>query len=311
MGASDATDIAKVQANLAGVARAMIAGGVAGAVDLGAPRALMPALKQVCTPTKLIDSATNLSALPFSLAMSGPILCAPRGYPTQSWGQDGYGLAISTPDEARAAVAALHREGARFAKLALDARYPVLAADVARAVVAEAKKLSMQTAAHALDVNAVRLALDAHVDILAHTPVEPLPDALVQECGARKLAVLSTLHAFGGTLAARENLARLAAAGCRAIYGTDLGNEGTSPGLSAPELRALIECGFSCAQILFMCTRGAAEMLGDKALGHLEPGAHAHFLVLSEDPLRDPTALCRPAQRFFSGAPLANGMESP
>ena len=243
--------------------------------------------------------------------MSGPILCAPRGYPTQSWGQDGYGLAISTPDEARAAVAALHREGARFAKLALDARYPVLAPEVARAVVAEAKKLAMQTAAHALDVNAVRLALDAQVDILAHTPVEPLPDALVRECGARKLAVLSTLHAFGETLAARENLARLSAAGCRAIYGTDLGNEGTSPGLSAPELHALIECGFSGAQILFMCTRGAAELLGDKSLGHLEPGAHAHFLVLSEDPLRDPTALCRPAQRFFSGAPLANGMESP
>jgi imidazolonepropionase-like amidohydrolase len=315
LGASDADNPALVTARLSLTADLMTARGVCAAIDLGAPRALMPALEKLGTQTNLTGPTSQSRGLParrFSLAQSGPLLCAPHGYPTQSWGQDGYGLAVSTPDEARAAVAGLHKEGAGFAKLALDARFPVLAPEVAKAVVAEAKKLGMRSAAHALDVAAVKKALEAGVEILAHTPVEPLSEALIKECGARKLTVLSTLHAFGGTKAARENLARLAHAGCHAIYGTDLGNQDTLPGILAPELHELSECGFSGAQILAMCTQDAAALLGDATLGSLKVGSRAHFLVLAEDPTRDPTALTRPAARYFDGAPLAtNGPGSP
>jgi imidazolonepropionase-like amidohydrolase len=322
LGASDAGEGAEPGARLAALAREMLAKGIAGAIDLGAPRALMPALRSVGTPSKSVGTQTKMlgvpmssgpsssaageaaPGLPFSLAQSGPLLCAEGGYPTQSWGRDGYGLALASAGEAREAVRALRAEGATFAKLGLDGRYPVLAPEVARAVVLEAKARSMRSAAHALDVAAVRAALAAGVDVLAHTPLEPLPEALVREAGARKLAVISTLHAFGDAPAARENLARLAAAGCAPIFGTDLGNQGTSPGLSEAELRALVESGLDCADILAMCGARAASLLGDPSLGHLGVGAQAHLLVLAEDPLRDPTALCRPAQRFLAGEPL-------
>jgi imidazolonepropionase-like amidohydrolase len=313
LGASDAGDETQVRARLSALVDEMLRGGICGALDLGAPAALLPALEMLGGPSNLVGTPTISadSALGWACAFSGPLLCAPRGYPTASWGRDGYGRAVATPEEARSAVGELHRAGARFAKLALDGRFPVLALAVARAAVLEASRLGMQSAAHALDAAAVQAALDAGVAILAHAPLEPLPEPLVREAGARKLLVLSTLHAYGNAPAARDNLVRLAAAGCRPLYGTDLGNEGTSPGLSAPELRALLSCGFTSAQILSMCTVGGAALLGDPRLGHLGAGACANLLVLDDDPLRDPTALCRPRLRIVAGRPLEeNGLET-
>src|SRR3989441_2516357 len=49
-------------------------------------------------------------------------LTAPLGYPTQSWGANGYGLELKTPGDARAAVLRLSKAGARFVKLAFDRR---------------------------------------------------------------------------------------------------------------------------------------------------------------------------------------------
>ena len=312
LGARDAADPDAARARLATLLDELLRAGLGGVIDLGAPLALVPLLRSLATPPQLVGTPRNIVGTPHksgaraagcSLSWSGPLLCAPRGYPSESWGRDGYGLAVATPEAARAAVRELQQTGARFIKLSFDGRFPVLAPQVARAAVLEADGLGLPAVAHALDVAAVTAALDAQVSVLAHAPLEPLPEALVAAAGARKLAVLSTLHAYGATIAARDNLARLAAAGCRPIYGTDLGNEGTAPGISAAELRALQECGFSTARILAMCTREAAALFGDASLGQLAPGARADLLVLEEDPLRDPTALCRPRQRLLAGEP--------
>src|SRR5207248_2678636 len=115
-----------------GAAAALLRAGVAAVLDLGAPERALP-----------FDG-------PLRVRFSGPLLTAPRGYPTQSWGRDGYGLEIATVQEARAAVERLAARGARFAKLAFDPRYPVLAEDVARAAADEAHRRGMLVAAHAL-----------------------------------------------------------------------------------------------------------------------------------------------------------------
>jgi imidazolonepropionase-like amidohydrolase len=140
------------------VSAALIASGVAAVLDLGAP----------------------LSAVPFIAGtiranFAGPMLTAPRGYPTQSWGRNGFGAELSTPDEALLIVQQLAAKGARFAKLSFDSRYNLLSTEVARAAADEAHRLGMLVAAHALDVDSVRLALDAGCDVLAHTPREELP----------------------------------------------------------------------------------------------------------------------------------------
>jgi imidazolonepropionase-like amidohydrolase len=274
-----------VAGKIADVAAAELRGGVAAVLDLGEPERSLP-----------------LAAPPLRVVFAGPLLTAPRGYPTQSWGADGYGLELATPADARAAVQRLAKAGARFVKLAFDARFPVLGPDVALAAAQEGHRLGMAVAAHALDVVSVRRALAAGADVLAHTPVERLPEDVVREAAAKRLWVISTLHAFGGKPAAVDNLRRLRAAGARVAYGTDLGNEGTAPGIDAEELALLTQAGLSAAEIVEAATAAAAELMHERDLGHLGRGAAASLIGVPEAALHDARLFARPSLVLVDGA---------
>ncbi|HEX9577932.1 MAG TPA: amidohydrolase family protein [Myxococcales bacterium] len=229
---------------LARAPRAFLKNGVAAVLDLGAPERALPFSE----------------AEPLRVRFSGPLLTAPRGYPTQSWGRDGYGLEVASEKEARAAVERLALSGARFLKLAFDPRYPLLAPEAARAAADEAHRRGMLVAAHALDADSVRRALAAGADVFAHAPLEavPLPGKWV----------ISTLRAFGGTVRGL---------GARVVYGTDLGNEDTSPAIDARELALLERDGIDP---LRAATADAAELLGYPDLGRLSVGSSASLLAV-------------------------------
>lgn len=244
-----------VAGEIAQVAGEELRRGVAAVLDLGAPERLLP-----------IDRP------PLRVVWSGPLLTAPGGYPTQSWGRNGEGLALATPDDARAVVRRLAAGGARFAKLAFDPRYPVLDPEVARAAADEAHACGMLVAAHALEVDSVRSALDAGADVLAHTPRDELPADLLARL--RGKWVISTLRAFA---VAPARLRSLVAAGARVAYGTDLGNEGTAPGIDAGELALLAAAG---VDPLRAATTDAAELLGLSDHGRLDVGCAASLLAV-------------------------------
>ena len=249
------------------IAREELRRGVAGVIDLGHPEALLPAL----------------DLRPLRVRFAGPLFTSPGGYPTQSWGKDGYGLELATPGEARAAVGRLAAAQARFLKLAFDPRWPLLALEVARAAADEAHRLGMLVAAHALEVESVRLALDAGADVLAHTPREKLPADLLERMKGKW--VISTLLPFG---IAPERLAALREAGARIAYGTDLGNRETAPGIAARELALIKEAG---VDPLRAATQDAAELAGLKDLGRLSVGSAASLLAVRS---LEPADLARP-----------------
>lgn len=295
---ADATGLYVVPAALDAHVHLSIAGELA-AVGAAERKAGLAAVLDLGEPERLLQRLSDLK--PLRVLFSGPLCTAPLGYPTQSWGKDGYGLPLATPAEARAAVARLHAAGASMVKLAFDGRYAVLDAAVARAAVEAAHEKGLKVAAHALEVAMVRRALDAGADVLAHAPVEPLPEDLVAEIGRKKLHVISTLKAFGGSAAAVGNVRKLKAAGACIVYGTDLGNTGTSPGIDAGELALLSQAGLTPAEILRAATEEAADLLGFRDLGTIAPGQAASLIGLRSDPLADPGSLAHPSLVLLDG----------
>lgn len=245
------------------------------------------------------------------VAVAGPLLTAPGGYPSRSWGAAGFARFVATPAAARSAVVELADGGPAggpvdVIKLALEpgGGQPVPEAATAAAVVNAAHDCGLAVTAHALSPAMVVRALDAGVDELCHIPTEPLPSSLVERVATAGIAVVSTLHthagggspASAGSAAVLGNAAALYRAGVPLCYGTDLGNAGTRPGAEPRELDLLARAGLGSLGALRAATDGAASTPGlpGRVTGRLEEGRPAYAVVLSGDPLRQPELWRRP-----------------
>lgn len=256
-------------------------GGIAAAVDLAAPIGALGA---------------QLPGYPRTIG-SGPMITAIGGYPTQSWGSDGYGLQVSGPEQARDAVEQLARAGAHLIKVPIEE--PGLSDASLVAIVQAAHAHHLVVVAHALDDAGALRAATAGIDGLAHTPVEPLSEAVIARWAGPEHFVISTLRAFG-SLAAPGNLRALRAAGVTVLYGTDLGNT-RQVGIDPVEVSLLLSAGLDGAAVLDAATRAPAARFGLSDLGEIAVGREASFLLLDADPLADPLALSKPREVWIAG----------
>ncbi|HEV7657316.1 MAG TPA: amidohydrolase family protein [Mycobacteriales bacterium] len=276
-----------------GTAEEALRGGVVGVRDLGAPR--RDALR------RRTGHRRPPPGVPY-VGVAGPILTATGGYPSRSWGADGFASFLTTPAQARLAVRGLAGDGVDLVKVAVergpDGAWPVPSTAVLRAVVDAAHGAGLKVVAHALTAEAVGRVLDAGVDELAHTPVEPLPEALVDRVAAAGIPVVSTLQTFfsdGAGRAAAANAAALHRAGVPLVYGTDLGNAGTRTGVDPRELDRLADAGLGRAGALRAATLGSAGVAGMRLrTGLLEHGRVAAAVLLNSDPLVEPGVWRRP-----------------
>lgn len=233
----------------------MLAGGVVAVRDLGAPPGLAARVR-----------ASNV-------AVAGPLLTAPGGYPSRSWGAGGFAAFVRDAADARRVVRALDAD---VVKVALEPAngQPVPDPETVRAIVDAAHDRGLPVTAHALTEAMVVRALDAGVDELCHTPVEPLSAHAVDRIAQSGVPVVSTIECHGDAAAA--NAALLHAAGVRLVYGTDLGNAGTRTGADPRELRRLADAGLG--------PQGAF----DAATRPIVLGEPARVVVLDGDPVEDP-----------------------
>ena len=281
----------------------LLRAGVVGVRDLGAPPGSALAWR----------TAPGAGAAPV-VAVAGPLLTAPGGYPTRGWGRDGFGRPLTGAQDAVTAVAQLAASGVDVVKLALEPAgdQPVPAAAIARAVVEAAHAHGLAVTCHALSGTMVERGLDAGVDEFCHVPVEPLPPWLVQRLAAAGVAVVSTLQTLadgGHGQASLANARALVAAGVPLLYGTDLGNAGTRPGAEPRELERLVAAGLTPRAALGAATAGAAAAVGLRSrradgLGGLAVGLRAAAVVLPGDPLQDFGVLRRPLAVAVGGTLL-------
>lgn len=247
---------------------------------------------------------------------AGPVLTAAGGYPSRSWGADGFAVALTDPAAAGRLVADLVADGVDLVKVAVESSdgQPVPGRAELRAVVDAAHEAGLRVTAHALTATAVTRVLDAGVDELAHTPTEPLADAVVARLVEAGTVVVSTLQTLisqqgaggdGSDLphGTARNAAALHAAGVPLVYGTDLGNAGTSNGVDPRELDRLADAGLGRLGALRAATEGSGRLVG--LSGRLQVGDTAHLVVLPADPLVQPEAWRAPLVVVSAGRLVA------
>jgi hypothetical protein len=199
------------------------------------------AVVDLASPERTLDTK-----YPIKVIRSGPMLTRLGGYPLDSWGIDGYGIECDEPSCIRAAIRRLRDHGASVIKLALDDNG--LSSVLAIEATTYAHELHLKVVAHALTDKSAGFAAHIGVDVLAHTPVEPLSQSTIDAWAHKGGAVISTLAAFGGSEAAIDNLRRLRAAAVTVLYGTDLGNLRVD-GVSGEEIALLKRAGLDDAAV--------------------------------------------------------------
>ena len=285
-------------------------GGVVGVRDLGAPK--VDALRRR-TGHRLPPAGS-----PY-VGVAGPILTAAGGYPSRSWGAAGFAAFVTSPAQARLVVRGLAGDGVDVVKVAVDrgpqGAWPVPSTAVLRAVVEAAHGAGLRVVAHALSVEAVGRVLDAGVDELAHTPTERLPEPLVDRVAAAGIPVVSTLQTFfsaGQGRVAALNAAALHRAGVPLVYGTDLGNEGTRPGVDPRELDRLADAGLGRLGALRAATERSATVAGVRLrTGRLQLGQPAAAVLLNGDPLVEPGVWRRPRMVVCDGRLVEPSQDAP
>lgn len=231
---------------------------LAGVVDLGAP-------------LDLVASAQHVDGVPH-LDFAGAFLTAPGGYPVgRAWAAKGCAREVASvtgherwalPLPAETAVSEQLAFGASVIKVALNAAAgPVFDRATLDAIVAAAHERAMPVVAHVEGDGMTRLAIEAGVDALAHTPfTERVDDELIARAVSAGQRWISTLFVTGyGAVTSEseraiDNLRRFRSAGGRVLYGTDLGNGEQPLGVNPGELAALAAAGLEAAELIAAIT---------------------------------------------------------
>lgn len=183
--------------------------------------------------------------------------------------------------------------------------------DIAKAVVAEAHKRGKPAFAHPSNYAGINVAIDAGVDVLAHTtatedgshdPYGWTPE-LIARIRAHHMALIPTMTLFEWEAQKvhqkPEYLAQtikmitsevkgFSAAGGDILFGTDVGY---TDAYDTTEEYRLLSGALDWRQILTSLTTAPASRFGYAAhKGRIAPGMDADLVLLDGDPAKDPTA---------------------
>ena len=171
-----------------------------------------------------------------------------------------------------------------------------------KAFVEEAHRLGKRTSAHVKGWDGIDAALSAGFDTLEHA--DGFTDDLFDRAIKQGTFWCPTLYAGLWVAEGRGPLGRKStemlavafrrglAKGVKIALGSDIG---AFPWTENPakELALMVQDGMTPLQALQAATLVGAELLGQPDLGHLGVGARADLVALTEDPLKDITALQR------------------
>jgi imidazolonepropionase-like amidohydrolase len=159
---------------------------------------------------------------------------------------------------------------------------------IARAAVDEAHRYRQLVFSHTSNLEGTKVAIDAGVDVLAHTPERTFgfDEAMLRRMIAQHMTIIPTLKLFSRD----DNIADIRGLdyqfhqlGGRLVYGTDTG---FLPDYDqSEEFRQLMQAGFGFRDVLAMLTTAPAELFHlSQREGKVMPGMRGDLTILSEDP---------------------------
>ena len=238
------------------------------------------------------------------------------------------------PESARAVVRSNFEQGAQGTKLFIATPVKLslikhMTPQVAKAAVDETHARGGFVYAHPTDIDGVRAAVAAGVDILAHTTIDPpkavWDDALIRDMVASNVAVAPTLKlwpyelvkaklpekirelALGDAIA---SLRAFAAAGGQVLFGTDVGYMTDYD--PTDEYVYMARAGLTPMQILAsLTTTPAARWKEEGRRGQVAPGVDADLVVLEADPASDVRNFGKVKCTFRAGRAIYEASQNP
>ncbi|HEX7037084.1 MAG TPA: amidohydrolase family protein [Pseudomonadales bacterium] len=235
----------------------------------------------------------------------------------------------ATPSDAVAVVRDNLEAGADGTKLFVatpqaDGSIRRMAGPIARGAADETHRHDKLAMAHPTDVEGIRTALDAGVDVLVHTTLgveSAWPEPLVRQLVEHDVSLVPTLKLWHYELdkesppdAIRQRLVEatfaqlrgFAAAGGQILFGTDVGY--MSDADPADEFALMADAGLTPMQILeSLTTAPAARWNESDRRGRLDAGLAADIVVLGADPIADPAAFAEVRCTFRDGVRIDGG----
>jgi imidazolonepropionase-like amidohydrolase len=231
------------------------------------------------------------------------------------------GSVVTGIDDAERYVKEVTALGADFIKIFIEDPIPdpvtgktpvVFTTEVLSAIVTAAHRFEKLTVAHVTTPQSYQTALDAGVDVLTHTPFEPLPKSILDTMAARRTLVIPTIVMMQGIESRIKTMnpaapidlqnvftsvARMHEAGITILAGTDANDRSHSPcqfphGASLHhELEFYVRCGLTPVEVLQSATSLPASTFGLSDRGRIETGCRADLLLVEGDPTADISAI--------------------
>jgi imidazolonepropionase-like amidohydrolase len=159
---------------------------------------------------------------------------------------------------------------------------------IARAAVDEAHRHGQLVFSHPSNLEGTKVAIDAGVDVLAHTPelTSGIDEAMLRRMIAQHMTIIPTLKLFSrdDDIANIRGLDyRFHQLGGRLVYGTDTG---FLPDYDqSEEFHQLMQAGVGFREVLAMLTTAPVDLFHrSQREGKVMPGMRGDLTILSEDP---------------------------
>lgn len=232
------------------------------------------------------------------LFVVGPMITVPNGYGR---------LFVSSPEDARAKVAALAAAGADAIKASLESGYagrsglPTLTDEELAAIVGAAHAAGKRVTVHVTMGSFFERAVASGADEVAHIPYTATSAGALADAARRGVAITPTFTVYRNYGAPAwtclQNLRAFVEAGGRVALGNDFGGgpDDFEQGIPLYEMAMMLKAGMSPMQVIAASTKNAARSCGaEDYLGTIEKGKLADILVVRGDPLEDLNALGEP-----------------